>query len=373
MPQSRIRRVSKRRSMSKISALALAGFAVQPLAAQYAPPPETYSVTQVNSMMGPSMITRVWRDGNKARIDSNIPASAPGAAATHVRTIYDLAAHTSTSWDPTAQSPQCGSGKWGGDWGDPFQASIEMTKDLAAKQAKPAGTEMVNNVSAKVFDDDLGKDGKVKVWIEPRYGLIMRAQMGAAPPLPTILETQVFSLSKPPANTFEIPAACKAAAEAPSPDDLKIAEETGEPASNFASATRAGAVAGQSCTVLLRLVQYKTMTTFTGGYQIGLDREVDDKNPADYAFGPDAQGHMVVKGGHLAEVTNQLRNGVLRIENAPPEFHIEIRVPNGGGSATLYRQCAGPTTTLLFVVDSLERMGLHSDWLWVKSGKQAGR
>ncbi|HUA63613.1 MAG TPA: hypothetical protein VML19_32960 [Verrucomicrobiae bacterium] len=350
----------------------LAGFGSLPLAAQYSPSPETYSVTQVNNLFGPGAIMRFFRDGTKARVDTNTAAAQPGGKAMHVRTIYDLSAHTNISWDPMAQPPACSTGTWGGDWGDPFKSSIEMNSDIQSKHYKPSATEMVNNVSTQVYDEDMGADGKAKVWIEPKFGLVMRAQMGAAPPLKTVLETQVFSLNKPPAATFDIPPACKAALAAPSPDDVKTADETGEPASNFVIATHVTEASPQSCTVLFRMVQYKTMNTITEPYQIGLDRDPDDKNSGDYAFGRDANGTMLVKGGHLAEVTSQMRNGVLRIENATPEFYIVIRVPNGGASSAIRRQCFGPVTTLLLVVDSLDRMGTRGDWLWVKSGKQAG-
>jgi hypothetical protein len=355
-----------------IVANTLAGLGALPAAAQYAPAPETYQVTQVNTMVGTSMLTRIWRDGSKARVDHNSAAAQPGGAATHARIIYDLAAHTSVSWDPTVQPAVCGTGTWGGDWGGPFKMSIEMNSDIQSKHFKSSATEIVNRVSTQVYDEDMGADGKAKVWVEPKYGLIMRAQFGPAPPLPTVLETQVFSLNKPPAGTFDIPPACKAAMEAPSPDDLKTADETGELASNFVIATHVTQPSPQSCTVLFRMVQYKTMNTITSGYRIGLDRDASDTNQADYAFGPDATGKMIVSGGHLAEVTNQLRNGILRIENATPESYIVIRVPSGGGSAGIRRQCFGPTTTLLLVVDSLDHMGTRGDWLWVKSGKQAG-
>ena len=80
---------------------------------------------------------------------------------------------------------------------------------------------------------------------------------------------------------------------------------------------------------------------------------------------------MIVSGGHLTEMTRQMQNGVLRLDNAGKALHVEIRVPNGGGEATLYRQCAAPQTTLLFVVTGLVNLN-PGQWLWVKSGKQAG-
>jgi hypothetical protein len=340
------------------------------LAAQYAPAPDTYSVTQLNSLMGTTMIQRIWRDGSKAAIDLSTPSAQPGGKATRVRTVYNLTAHTTVSWDPTAATPECGQGKYSGDWGDPFAGSAEMTAGLLAK-ATPAGTETVNGVSAKVFAADMGAQGKARIWLEPKYGLIMKAELTAPNAAPrVVVQTQTLSFAKPPADTFAGPAACAATAAAPSAEDEQIAALTGEPASNFTKATAPPATA-QACTVLVRMVQKGSMATVAGGYQIGIDRDVDDQHLPDYAFGPDASGRMVVSGGHLTEVTRQMQNGMLRLDNTGKAFHVEIRVPNGGGAATLYRQCAGPQTTLLFVVTSLDNL-TPGQWLWVKSGKQAG-
>jgi hypothetical protein len=121
------------------------------------------------------------------------------------------------------------------------------------------------------------------------------------------------------------------------------------------------------------MVINKTMVTVPGGYHLALDRDIDDAHPADYAFGPDASGKWIISGGHLTEVTSQMKNGVLGIENPGKEMYMNIRTENGGGSAPVYRQCFGPVTTLLLVVDALDRMGTRADWLWVKSGKQAGK
>jgi hypothetical protein len=42
----------------------------------------------------------------------------------------------------------------------------------------------------------------------------------------------------------------------------------------------------------------------------------------------------------MREVTAQLRNGVVRIDNAPPQFQVEAYFGKGGdASALLYRNC----------------------------------
>lgn len=363
--------LEKRLAVFGLAAASIGGLVTPHLAAQFAPAPDTYSVTQLNSLMGTAMIQRIWRDGSKAMTDISIPSAQPGGKATRVRTIYNLAAHTTVSWDPTSAAPECGQGKYGGDWGDPFADSAKMNADLLSK-ATPSGTETLNGVAAKVFAADMGAQGKVKVWLEPKYGLIMKAEL-TAPNAATrvVLQTQTLSFAKPPAGTFAEPAGCGATPVAvPSADDEQITAQTGEPASNFTKATTPPATS-QTCTVLFRMVRIGSMTTVAGGYQIGIDRDVDDQHPADYAFGPDASGHMIVSGGHLTEMTRQMQNGVLRLDNAGKELHVEIRVPNGAGEATLYRQCAAPQTTLLLVVTGLDNLN-PGQWLWVKSGKQAG-
>jgi hypothetical protein len=110
------------------------------------------------------------------------------------------------------------------------------------------------------------------------------------------------------------------------------------------------------------------MATVPGVYQIGIDLEINDQNEHD-RFGTDAAGHLLVSGGHLTELTRQMQNGVLRIDNAPRNS-ISSFGPNGGAAATVYRQCAGPQATRLLAVNNLDNPN-PGRWLWVKSGKQA--
>src|ERR1039457_612703 len=277
--------LKKRLFVSALAAAAIAGVETPYLEAQYAPAPETYSITQLSSLMGPTVIERIWRDGSKAVIELSTPSAQPGGKASHVRTFYDLATHTNVSWDPTDHAPQCGAGTYGGDWGDPFASSAEMNADLLSKKVTQSGTETINGISAKVVNADMGADGKARVWIEPKYGLIMKAELTAPNAEPrVILQTQTVSFAKPPAGPFAFPAGCrKTAGAGPSPVDEQVAAETGEPASNFSKATAPPATA-QSCTVLFRMVQKGSMATLTGGYQLGIDRDIDDQHPADYQF-----------------------------------------------------------------------------------------
>src|SRR5579872_5756604 len=62
------------------------------LHAQYAKAPDAYSLTQTNSMFGPTATMEIARDGNRVVVDNTINAS-------HTRTIYDLATSKTFSVD----------------------------------------------------------------------------------------------------------------------------------------------------------------------------------------------------------------------------------------------------------------------------------
>jgi hypothetical protein len=98
-----------------LAASAIDGVGTSYLAAQYAPAPETYSITQLRSLLGPTIIERIWRDGSKTVIEWSTPSAQPGGKRTHVRSFYDLPTPASVSWDPTDPAPQCSTGRFGGD------------------------------------------------------------------------------------------------------------------------------------------------------------------------------------------------------------------------------------------------------------------
>jgi hypothetical protein len=76
--------------------------------------------------------------------------------------------------------------------------------------------------------------------------------------------------------------------------------------------------------------------------------------------------------GNTLDVTNQLQNGVLRINNAPENFTVGLEWPDHSASANVFRQCFHPETVLLFVQrDKPGQRWIGCDWCWVKSGKYA--
>jgi hypothetical protein len=336
------------------------------LRAQYASAPEAYSVTGINSLMGPAVSMKIYRDGTRAALETS-------GTGFHTYSIYDLAGHTVLSWTPGDSSVECSKGGFGGDWGDPFAMSAELSTQVASQRARQVGSEAVNGFTAKVVEAT-GPDGtSAKAWVEPKYGLIVKLVMAAKTgEARTMLEIQTLTVGKPPAAVFAPPASCAVAAGAPAPPtaEARIAAETGGNPADYAKAIMPPASAN-SCDVLLHIVHAGTMDGIFGGVQIAIDRAVDPQHMPHYVMSQAADGHMTFSGGGLREVTQQYRDGVLRIDAAPAQFDIEVAFAGSGGSssALIYRQCYRPETVLLMVVKNPQKASDGVDWLWAKSVK----
>jgi hypothetical protein len=148
-----------------------------------------------------------------------------------------------------------------------------------------------------------------------------------------------------------------------------IAAETGGHAGQYVDAVMTPA-GGQSCTVLLSFVQAGTLRTLTDGFQLAIDREVNVDLPApDYQIGINPDGRATFSGGHLHEVTADFKDGVLVIPNAPRYLHVEATFgPGHSASALIQRQCYGPQTQLIYVMDNPDTGAKGGDWLWRKGG-----
>jgi hypothetical protein len=317
--------------------------------------PDTYSLTQINSLFGPPVTINIYRNGSNAVV-------AHQSSGSHSQTLYNLQTHQSLSWDTVATGGGCGAGTFSGDWGDPFASTATLAGDLEKQGAKQVGTESIAGIPAKVMEADT-KDGKVRVALDPKSGLILKMQLtpagGAAR---TLIEISSASFTAPPAAIFTPPAACAAAAATPPPQPLSP---------DFSKAIM-GPASANSCTVLFRVVRADTMAPIASGFQVAIDPKIDFDHPASYSVGIDPQGHAIFAGGGLKDLTGQLRNGVLRLDNAPATFDIEtVFGKAGSSSAVIYRQCPSPQTVLLLVVKNPQKLSDGSDWLWVKSGKYA--
>ncbi len=327
------------------------------LRAQYAPAPDAYSLTGVNSMMGPPVNVTIWRDGSRAVLEST-------AAKIHTMSLYDLRAHSVLTWMPDNPAAPCTTGAFSGDWGDPFALSAEVTNQAAAQHARQVGSEPVNGIEAKVMEAASPDGSSAKAWIESKYGLVLKLVMTpkAGAPL-TIVEVKSFSPGKPPAAVFTPPASCAGVASPPAPPSRNTAD--------YSDALMPPASAN-TCNVVLRVVHAGTMNPLTSGFQIAIDRNVDLQHAAHYVMGQAPNGRVTFSGGGLHEETAQLRNGTLRIDSAPAQFDVEAAFGAGGSaSALIYRQCYRPETVLLLVVKNPQKLSDGAEWLWVKSGKFA--
>ena len=320
--------------LKRVMGLCLATAAI--VCGQYTTPPLSYTVVQQNSLFGPARTMSIYRDGSKAAIEVVHPG-------THLRTIYDLQARTGIGWDASQAGAECGTSTFRGDWGDPFVGAAGIMDDINKQHPTPSGTETVNGVSARVLEFVMeGTTGKSKVWIDPKYGMIMRILMAQPVGEPKVaFETTQMTFAAPPAAMF-VPA-CKAPAPVPTDED-KIAAITGGSGSDYAFANK-GEPTGGGCMILFHVVRAGSMTPVTSGFQVFVD-------------------------GKEVPV---LANGLTRLVNMPKQFQLDVRVPSGGGTAPIFRQCNKPQTTLLLVAKNWDKLGEGADWLWVKSGKLAGQ
>jgi hypothetical protein len=247
----------------------------------------------------------------------------------------------------------CSGGDFSGDWGDPFDTSAGLMKELAPQHPRQTGTETVNGFAAKVMETAAGPD-QVKFWLDTASGLVVKAQSGSQ----TILEIKRLSLAKPSAALFDMPAKCGAGGPPPASGN----------AGDFVDAIRAQS-SPNTCPVVFRVVHAGTMTPITSGFQLAIDRTADDHSASHYTTASTADGHMTFAGG-LREITGELQNGAMHFPGPPAQFYLEIGFGKGGsGGALIHRQCFGSPSILLLVVKNPEKITDGADWLWVKSGK----
>ena len=350
----------------KLALLASCGLT---LGAQAPVTPTAYTVTVVNSLFGPGEWMKTYRLGSKVFVDQIAVDKIADPKAPHVHTLYDLEKHRNMSWYSPDSSAGCSSGTFSGDWGDPF-GSID---DLAGQATKQVGTDTILGFAARIVEAS-SQGNTIRAWVDSKTGLVLKAQLsqaGAAPK--TIIEVKDVSLTPPPASIFSVPANCAAEAAAPPPptEEEKIAALTGGNAQDFVKAIY-GPGSKDSCSVLFRVVKAGSMEPILSGFQIALDLNRAHEGSPSYTIGLSNEGHATFSGGALHEVTSQIRDGVLRIDNPPDHFDLELAFGNGGsGSALIYKQCFAPQTVLLYVIANPVNLSDGAEFLWVKSGKYA--
>lgn len=187
-------------SLVPLASLIASGAGAQPAKA-----PQAYSVTEVNTMFGPTMTLKIDRDGDKAVVDETVPSRSAGSPGIHTHSYYDVKNHQSNSVDLNLAKGNCSHGTFDDNWFDPFEMSASLMSDF--DDARQLGTETVNGFTTKVMESGAAGPGHKKVWLDTASGLIVKAEIGAT----TIIEVKRLSLTKPPASLFAVPAACAAA------------------------------------------------------------------------------------------------------------------------------------------------------------------
>jgi hypothetical protein len=320
-----------------------------------------YTITQA---VGNDGTQTIYRSGNKVLVESMLQSN-------HSKSLYDLAAQTSLAWNPDASPITCSAGTFHGDWGDPFQMTSEVNDGVAKGELKPAGTAMVAGTQAMIYAGE-GQSAGTKVWFDKPHNLVLRVEAlmpGSTTPT-TMIDIRKVSLVAPPASLFVPPPTCAGVKPPPSTAEL-IAEETGDNPANYVKA--AGPGSPSSCSIVLKVVQAKTMTPVTN-IQVAIDTTYKEDNPPHYVFGVRDDGSQSYSGGGIREITNMVHNGVVRLGTPPAVFGLgvnHIRPGHAGSAGIMYRQCFAPTTVLLYVVKDIDTPNENADWLYVKSGKYA--
>jgi hypothetical protein len=345
--------------------------AFTPLLLAQAPSPTAYTIT--SAMPGSDQGTMtVYRSGSRALIELNQPAKPDGTPASRSLTLYDLKASTSHSWDPAAKSAACSAGTFSGDWGDPFATTAEISPIIAKGDLKPVGSETLSGVPTRIYAGTT-QGSSLKAWLDEKDGLVIRAMIGTpgAPPM-TMVDIRKISFTPPPSSLFVLPAGCASVKPPPTPADV-IAAETGDSGDNFVNGIYGPGSKG-SCSIVLRVVAAKTMAPITRRWQAAIDTTYDVDHPPAYNFGVGNDGTSTFSGGGLHEITSQIHNDMLRIDNPPAYFNLSTNVVqpgHGAGIGLIYRQCFAPVTMLYYVLKDPNDPGQGGDFLYAKSGKYA--
>jgi hypothetical protein len=193
----------------------VAGFAM-PSPAQTALP-QTYSFTQDPAipLMGPMVIT-LARDGSKEVVDQVFPPSDVQPKGFHAHLTYDFAAHKIYTQILSDASVPCSVMTYGSPDApaefDVISGSADLMKELTSDAKEPmkqVGTETVNGVAAKVFEEN-GSGGKGKIWLADKGGYPLKVDaIGPDGKEQTMIEVKNLSFAKPSAAKLIPPSGCQ--------------------------------------------------------------------------------------------------------------------------------------------------------------------
>jgi hypothetical protein len=184
------------------------------LQAQYAKPPDAYSISYTESLMMPNQQVKIYRDGNQVVTEEFTPQSGQMPHPSHTRSLLNLQSHKSWTVDLHDPSIPCGLSTQGGDPGDwsgnPFEwLSGFFNIDLSKEHPPQLGTETVAGRKAQVMEVAGPGGQKGKMWVDEKYGLLLKmGSPGKNGGFETMLEVKQFTVGKPPASVFALPSSC---------------------------------------------------------------------------------------------------------------------------------------------------------------------
>jgi hypothetical protein len=186
----------------------LAGFAPTVSASQPAAAPTRFSITETLFLLVPDQILKIGRNGQSAIIEQTIPPRTGNPTGVRSRAYYDLKAGVSYTLDLIDPAIPCGPSNVTGDWGDPFAMSADLIGQMAKFHPTDAGAATVNGIATEVSVATT-PDGKGKLWVEPKTGLIVKWVMTPpnGPPR-TMIEVTSFNLTAPSPAALALPTKC---------------------------------------------------------------------------------------------------------------------------------------------------------------------
>ncbi len=314
--------------------------------------PTTYTLTETVGMFGDPFTVEVARKGNFGYMKH----WTKGTNVVSSLTVVNIAKGEEITWDPNAKPIDCNRSQFTGSWGDPFEDGASMLDDLKKMNPKLAGTEQFLGMTANVLEADGPTElGKIKVWVDAKSGAPLKmtaTPVGAATKV--LSEITQLSLAAPSDALFKTPPSCAATVNAPPAptEDEETAKLTNDVASNYVRAIMSPE-SKESCSIIYKVVQAGTMQPIAPTYTVSVDI-----------------GNV---GGARHKITGV--NGVYKIANIPPNFTLETDFGDTAGDsfALIHRQCFGPETVLLYVIKNPAKTTDGGDYLWVKSGKYAGK
>ena len=180
---------------------AAAGVLAASLRAQAPPEPTVYAVTTEYRATG-TVVRTTYRQGSKVRVDAG---DAGNLSAKPTRTLYDLQTLQRLSWIPSDASRSCTRAAFTpGAWQDPFEGG----SDLAMKDVKQTGTDIVHGVPTVILESD--KKPGFRLWVDPKTGLMSKAEFTAKElgAKITYFEVTNVSFAPLPPSTFDVPSSC---------------------------------------------------------------------------------------------------------------------------------------------------------------------